>query len=448
MTANGISTDGEQATASGAAPRSASLQERAARDLAARSLFGSFVYPALFLIVLGFTTFYQDHPTIAGALFVVLLVACAARTALIRGFDRFYARSPRFWPIAFGASTLTFAAAWGLFTMLALIFYEWRWNSMIVLLANAGIVAGAVTTLTIYRNVALGHLVLMIVPTVLAAAIAEAELIFAVVPMFTLYLLFLVRVAVRLNREYWEAASNTVLLQEHAADLEAANRELEAFAYSVSHDLRSPLRSINGFSQILLQEAHDKLDPRARGHLQRVCDAAAQMDKLIEDLLMLSRVSRCGFNRQPVNLSGTALSIVNRLRESEPERDISVSVEPGLEVSGDGALLDVAMRNLIDNAWKYTGPRANATIEIGRTKATAPDDEAEVYYVRDNGVGFDMKYSDRLFQPFQRLHSSAEFPGNGVGLATAQRAIERHGGRLWAEAGKGLGATFYFSVGR
>jgi PAS domain S-box-containing protein len=232
-------------------------------------------------------------------------------------------------------------------------------------------------------------------------------------------------------------------LQRRIAELGTLNRELEAFSYSVSHDLRAPLRSIDGFSQALLEDYGHKLDDEGQDHLRRVRAATQRMGELIDDLLTLSRVTRREMRREPVDLSGLAQAIMEQLMKTDPGRDVRVTIAPGLRVEGDPHLLRVALENLLGNAWKFTAKEARAVIDFGATMR----DGQPVYVVRDNGVGFDMAYSGKLFGAFQRLHRSSEFPGTGIGLATVQRIIARHGGRVWAEAEVHKGATFHFTLG-
>lgn len=218
---------------------------------------------------------------------------------------------------------------------------------------------------------------------------------------------------------------------------------MEAFAHSVSHDLRAPLRGIDGWSMALLEDYSSQLDARGREYLDRVRSETQRMGQLIDDMLKLSRVGRAAMQSGPVDLSAIALSIAHRLAQDQPERQVEFAIQPGLSVDGDAKLLEIAMQNLLDNAWKFTSKCASASIEVGSMKS---DGEAgPVYFVRDNGAGFDMKYSDKLFGPFQRLHHVSDFPGTGIGLVTTQRILRRHGGKIWAEAQVGLGATFYFS---
>jgi two-component system sensor histidine kinase/response regulator len=231
---------------------------------------------------------------------------------------------------------------------------------------------------------------------------------------------------------------------ELVRDLEHKNRELESFSYAVSHDLRAPLRRIDSFSRAVLESQGDRLDEAGQRFLSRVREASQHMSQLIDDVLHLSRVTRADLRDQEVDLSSIAGLILTRLQESDPKRKMDAKVRPGVLVTGDCQLLKIAMENLLENAWKFTAKEPESRIEFGMMQAGG---EA-TYFVRDNGAGFDMTYTDRLFGPFQRLHPQGEFPGNGIGLATVQRIIHRHGGRVWAEGLVGQGATFYFTMGR
>jgi light-regulated signal transduction histidine kinase (bacteriophytochrome) len=232
-------------------------------------------------------------------------------------------------------------------------------------------------------------------------------------------------------------------VRERTAQLESANRELEAFSYSVSHDLRAPLRAIDGFAHALHDDYGAQLDATARNYIERVRAAALRMGQLIDDLLNLSRVSRAPLRHEAVDLSRIAHEIVDELQRSEPERAVEVVIAPNLTATGDASLLRVVLQNLLGNAWKYTRNAAPARIEF----AAATLDAMPHLYVRDNGAGFDMQFAGKLFLPFQRLHSAQEFEGTGVGLATVARIVHRHGGRIWAHAEPGRGATFSFTLG-
>ena len=234
-----------------------------------------------------------------------------------------------------------------------------------------------------------------------------------------------------------------IRVEQRTADLERANKNLEAFTYSVSHDLRSPLRALSGFSEALVEEYGERLDETGRGYAGRIEAASARMAALIDDLLLLSRVSRTDMNARPVDLSAEVGDVVEELRLREPDRRLRVTIENGVWVLADRTLIRSVVQNLVENAWKFTARRDDACIEFG---TAASDDEGVCCFVRDNGAGFDPAYAGQLFQPFQRLHSAAEFPGTGIGLASVQRIIERHGGRVWAEGTVNQGATFYFTV--
>ncbi|HLH53526.1 MAG TPA: ATP-binding protein [Verrucomicrobiae bacterium] len=228
---------------------------------------------------------------------------------------------------------------------------------------------------------------------------------------------------------------------ERTAQLQATNKELEAFCYSVSHDLRAPLRSIRGFNEVLLERYSPNLDERGQEFLRRACESSRYMDDLIDDLLKLSRVGRRELIHQQVDLSELACGVIDELRSTEPGRTVEVKIMPGLRTFGDPRLLRIVLDNLLRNAWKFTSKKKEAQISFG--EASAPK---SAFYVRDNGAGFDPAFAGRLFGVFQRLHSASEFAGTGVGLATVQRIINRHGGQVWAEGAIDQGATFYFSL--
>jgi PAS domain S-box-containing protein len=231
-------------------------------------------------------------------------------------------------------------------------------------------------------------------------------------------------------------------LQKHSEQLQAANKELEAFSYSVSHDLRAPLRSIDGFSQALQEDYADKLDSEGKDHLQRVRASTQRMGQLIDDMLNLSRVTRGEMRCEAIDLTAMAEAIAADLQQTAPERDVEFVISEGLAVQGDARLLRILLDNLLNNAWKYTSKQPRARIEVG----FAQNNGQSAYFVRDDGVGFDMAYADKLFGAFQRLHGMAEFNGTGIGLATVQRIIHRHGGRVWAQGKVDQGATFYFTI--
>jgi PAS domain S-box-containing protein len=248
---------------------------------------------------------------------------------------------------------------------------------------------------------------------------------------------------------------------ERTAELEAANKELEAFSYSVSHDLRAPLRAIDGFSKALMEDYATQLDETGCRYLQRVRDNARHMGQLIDDLLSLSRVTRAELQRRRVDITEMAQAIAAELQKAQPGRDVEFVIAPRLVADADPRLLRIALENLIGNAWKYTSKHPRARIEFGLIAAeqeSRPAEEqggggaseipsAPVFFVRDDGAGFDMTFVDRLFGAFQRFHGPKEFEGTGIGLATVQRIIRRHGGRIWAESAVEQGAVFYFTLG-
>jgi light-regulated signal transduction histidine kinase (bacteriophytochrome) len=231
-------------------------------------------------------------------------------------------------------------------------------------------------------------------------------------------------------------------VEQRTTELAAINKELEAFSYSVSHDLRAPLRSIDGFSQALLEDYWTSLDDQGKDYLQRVRSAAQRMGSLIDDMLRLSRVSRAETHFEEVNLSSLVEEVAQELRNDQPDRIAQFVIQKKIQAYGDRSLLRILLENLLDNAWKFTSKVSGAQIEFG----VVPRGDGHVYYVRDNGEGFDMSYVDKLFVPFQRLHTEAEFPGSGIGLAIAQRVVHRHEGEIWAEGTVGQGAVFYFTL--
>jgi signal transduction histidine kinase len=230
---------------------------------------------------------------------------------------------------------------------------------------------------------------------------------------------------------------------ERTAALEAANKELESFCYSVSHDLRAPLRSVNSFSAILAEDYGPVLGEKGARLLGRVRAAGQHMEELIQGLLTLSRVTRSSVRMSPLDLSQLAMEVAREVRETQPEREAEIVVAEGMTAHGDPTLLRAALTNLIGNAWKFTGKTDKPRIEVGRTQN---ENGHTVFFVADNGAGFDMEYAEKLFAPFQRFHGAEEFPGTGVGLATVQRILARHGGGIWAKSARGQGATFYFTL--
>ena len=231
-------------------------------------------------------------------------------------------------------------------------------------------------------------------------------------------------------------------VERRTEELRGAYRELESFSYSVSHDLRAPLRSISGFSQALEEDYGENLDDDGRDYLRRIRASSERMGHIIDDLLFLSRVTRRDLNPEKIDLSLMARQVFENFQKESPNRKVRINIHDDITAVCDTGLMRILMENLLGNAWKYTNKKQEALIEFGRMR----DDEGTVYYVRDNGAGFDMKYSRKLFEIFQRLHTQEDFEGNGIGLATVQRILHRHGGRIWAESRPGQGATFYFTL--
>lgn len=237
------------------------------------------------------------------------------------------------------------------------------------------------------------------------------------------------------------ASLETRVLQR-TAELEASNKELDAFAYSVSHDLRAPLRSLHGFSDALLEDYGDVLDDGGKDYLRRLQRNVGRMGRMIDDLLSLSRATRADLERREIDLTAMSQDVVTELRAADPPRDVTLVVPDGLVAEADPQLLRLALQNLLANAWKFTGKRPDAVIEVGQAVRSGET----FFFVRDNGVGFDMAYADKLFDAFQRLHTTADFQGTGIGLAIVARVVRRHGGHIFAEAEVGHGATFYFNL--
>ena len=285
------------------------------------------------------------------------------------------------------------------------------------------VVIHAITVLGLLAVVSLGQLAYRTAPTYATGAAGVGLLLLA-----TSHLLLVREIT---KRDRTERA------------LHDANRELESFSYSVSHDLRAPLRSIDGFSQALVEDIGDQLPEEALNHLDRIRHATRRMGRLIDDLMALSKVGRAEMSRERVDLSDVAEQVVAELRRQQPARQIAVTIAPGLQATADPPLVRLALQNLIENAWKFTSRRDGSAIEIGQAR----DGElGPAFFVRDNGAGFDPDYAHKLFGPFQRLHAVSEFPGTGIGLATVQRIVHRHGGRVWAEGKINGGACFYFTL--
>lgn len=263
-------------------------------------------------------------------------------------------------------------------------------------------------------------------------------------PVLMRTLLAAVRSSLRSREAQYRIAEELRLRMEAEASLARANKEMQSFSYSVSHDLQAPLRTVESFSGILLEDYTDKLDDMGRDYLNRIANGAGKMRVLIEDMLNLSRISQQEMTVREIDLSALARSIIEELRETEPDRPVTFVEADNLRALGDERLIRIALTNLLGNAWKYTGKTAQPRIEFGSVRR----DEGEVFFVRDNGAGFSMDYAEKLFVPFQRLHTEKEFHGSGIGLPIVQRVIERHGGQIWGESERDKGTTFYFTLSR
>jgi signal transduction histidine kinase len=421
----------------------ASSRQLADSDLARRSRLAALFYLILYGVFILATPYRHDYPVISFAISVVILLSSVVRTWLVLKFDRYYTRSPEGWLRGFYIATLLLAATWGLFCAHAVYHYKLDWTAMLALLSTAGISAGAITTLSIRRNLIMLYLGLLLLPATAVAASLRTTESFAITAMFLTFCAFLFGVAKRIHQEYWRALDNAQLLKRRARELEASNDELESYSYSIAHDLRTPLRSIIGFSQILKQDLHDRLTASQSGDLDRVVSAGKHMADLIDHILDLSRITRRHLQSRDVDLSELVRAHANALMQAEPERSVSFRIQPGVHARGDIHLLTIALQNLVENAWKFT--RGNEHAEV--IFKTDSNNGETVYSLTDNGVGFDMSHAERLFRPFDRLHNHSEFPGTGIGLATVKRIVLRHGGRIWAEAAPGAGACFRFTLG-
>ena len=415
---------------------------QADRDAAHRLRSGVLAYPVIFVIVTVFTPYYSDYSLLVTFVGAIILVATVTRILCAWMFDYIYQLNPVYWKVIYAISTLGLSAAWSLLSMASIYYYGWGWTTMVTCLSAAAFSAGAVITFSIDLRLVMAYLMVMIVPTLVVTIILETQESLTVTFLFGTYLLFLVNSAKQLNKEYWVALKNAQLLDDRARELEAKNTELESFAYSVSHDLRTPLRSIDGFSELLIEESGDKLQGDQKDYLHRIRNAAQRMGVIIDDLLQLSRITRANINPERVNLSDLVESNIAKMQQLDPQRRVEVEIEPNIFITGDISLMDVAVQNMVSNAWKYSSKNPTSKIRFASTNV----DGEIAYYIKDNGVGFDDQYSSKLFSPFQRLHGDAEFPGTGIGLATVKRIMQRHGGQVWANAKVNKGTTVYFTM--
>lgn len=418
------------------------LLSHADKDIAKRTQWASLVYLAVFLLIISFTPYLSDHYAETIFLGIFITIVSVARTILVIRFDKLHHINPQNWRLVFTVTTYLLAGSWGIFCMLAVTQYNLEWTSMLVVLSTAGIAAVAVTTLSIYPHIIIVFLFLVLVPSIGAAAYLATNESIAVMIMFLVFAAYLYFVSKRLSREYWIALGNASLLDKRARQLEDSNRELESYSYSIAHDLRGPLRTITAFSQILLEDADSRLNQKEKDYLDRIVNAGMFMAELIDDILELSRLTRININHANVNLGLIAEECIKTLQAAEPERKVKVEIENSLQVQGDAKLLRVVIQNLVGNAWKFTRDCESPEIKLGVLKRGL----TRVFYVADNGVGFDMKYAKKVFGIFQRLHTRDEFEGTGIGLASVERVINRHGGKIWVDARSNEGATFYFSL--
>lgn len=418
------------------------LLSLADRDIAKRTQWASLVYVLIFLLIIIFTPYIADHYLEIIVLGVLVSLISVFRTILIMRFDKYYSVNPDNWRLVFAATTFILAGAWGIFCMLTVTHYNLEWTSMLVLLSTAGIASVAVTTLCIYPYIVVTFIFLILVPSIVATAFLATNESIAVMIMFLVFTLYLFFVSRRLSREYWSALENSALLDKRAKQLEDSNRELESYSYSIAHDLRGPLRTITAFSQILLEDANGRLNNNEKDHLDRIVNAGLFMAELIDDILELSRLTRLNIQSTSVDLSSIAEECVNTLRSGDPGREVVIDIEKELYAKGDPKLLRIVLQNLLGNAWKFTRGQKDPIIKFGVKKHGLK----KVFFVEDNGVGFDMKYAKKVFGIFQRLHTRDEFEGTGIGLASVDRVISRHGGKVWVDARSNEGASFYFTL--
>ena len=417
------------------------INYKADSDLAERTRWSTISFIILFSIIIGFSPYLTDYPITVYLIGLLLLTGSIGRIYISVQFESIYQKSTKTWQIAFIANLVWLAATWGVFCMLSVIYYELQWVAMLVILATAGLAAGAVTTISIRFHLIVIQLGLMLLPTAFAMLTVSSQKAFAINFMFIIFFIFLLTVAKRQHSEYWSALNNAQLLDQRAKELESSNKELESYSYSIAHDLRAPLRSIVSFSQIMLGETSKKLNDEEKDYLIRVIHASKHMARLIDDILELSRITRGKLCKNMVNLSEMVDAYAILLAKQEPDHNVSWKIEQDLVAKGDPQLLNLAIQNLIGNSWKFThGLARNVEIRFG----SEIKQHKITYYVRDNGIGFDMKYSNKIFSPFERLRN--DYDGTGIGLATVARVVHRHGGEIWAESASNKGSTIYFTL--
>lgn len=423
-------------------PENDTLQYQAARDMALRSRSGVFANPAIFAIIALFTPFTREHPQFISGIGISVVLFATMRGVAGWCFNRIYLYNKRYWYTLNTVGLTGLSLSWGMLSMMSLYYYAWDWTTMASCLSAAAFSAGIVATFSIDYTLTMVYLLVMFTPSLLMTAVMGTRFSLTATFLFSVYLIYLLHTARRLHKEYWEAMRNVHLLKEHARELDMKNTELEALAYSISHDLRTPLRSLDGFSELLAEEAEDKLNATEKDYLARIRKSAQRMGELIDDLLKLSRISRANYEPREVNLSKLVKQTFDELIQENPDRNVEVDIEPDVSVQGDTTMLDIAIHNLVNNAWKYSSTRDLTKIRFASTEI----DNKMAYYIKDNGIGFDVRYVNKLFSPFQRLHNKSNYPGTGIGLATVKRIMQRHGGRVWANGMVGKGATFYFTL--
>lgn len=418
-----------------------SLSYQADSDLAARTRWSTLSYLALFIVTISLSSYLIEHPYTIYTFGSLLLIGTIGRIYLSLKFELIYQKSNKAWRIAFYFNMIFLAASWGIFVMLSVLYYELQWISMVVILATNGLAAGAVSTIYIRYYQIVTQLSLMLLPTAIITLHLGTKQAYGIAALAILFFFFMLLVAKRHNNEYWLALKNANLLKQRARELENSNKELESYSYSIAHDLRAPLRTIVSYSQILMIETESKLSDDEKDHLKRVEAASKNMAGLIDDILELSRITRGKIKTEPVDLSKVANQCADLLGNQKKDRSVEWNIEPDLITKGDPQLLYLAMQNLLGNSWKFTSKKGNdAKIQVGAKR----NNKKITYYVKDNGIGFDMKFSKKVFRPFERLQT--EYEGSGVGLATVARIVERHGGEVWCESKSDEGTTIYFTL--
>ena len=416
---------------------------QADKDLARRANPGIWIYITVYCIILALSPYWRDSPQMAAVFGILILLNTLIRTYLVVAFERLISQNRQMWFWAYCISTLLSAVIWAALVVHTLYLYELEWNAMLMLLTTVGISSATMTTLAIRLRLILFYLTITLIPVLISTAIMASTQSIAIMSIFMLGYFFLIVVSIRVNQEYWTALKNTFLLDQRAQDLQFLNDELESFAYSVSHDLRAPLRSIDGFAHALLEELDSKLDDTNRDYFNKIRKSSQKMGQLIDDILQLSRITRTDLKIEAVNLTQLAHDSVAKFKDLEPDKNLTVTITDNMYANGDPILLSLLVDNLVSNAYKYTSHTPHAEIVFGYLDK----DSRRIYFIKDNGVGFDMQYVHKVFTAFQRLHKDSEFPGTGVGLAIVLRILERHKGKIWAEAGIDKGATFYFTLG-